>query len=186
MGFAIAEEFASRGATVTLVTGPVGLSTSHPSINLIRITTAAEMYAECMKHFESAGIVVLSAAVADFSPLNTYTTKLKREKENLKLELKPTIDIAASLGKIKREGQILVGFALETDNELENAKSKLNRKNLDLIVLNSLKDKGAGFGTDTNKVTFIDKDNKTGQFGLKAKKEVAADIADKVYELLQK
>ncbi len=133
-----------------------------------------------MEKFKTAEIAILSAAVADFTPVNKASEKIKREKENYTIELKPTTDIAAELGKVKRNNQILVGFALETNNEEVNAKSKLERKNLDFIVLNSLQDKGAGFGGDTNKIKIYCKDGEVFSFDLKSKKEVAADIIDTI------
>jgi phosphopantothenoylcysteine decarboxylase/phosphopantothenate--cysteine ligase len=180
MGFSIAEEFAGMGASVILVAGPVSLSPVHPGISIIRVTTAAEMLSACEKHFDSVNIAVFSAAVADFSPRTTYTDKVKRGAEDLRIALKPTVDIAAAFGKKKRNDQIAVGFALETFNEMQNAQSKLRKKNLDLIVLNSLNDPGAGFQTDTNKITIIDKNNNIDKFELKSKAAVAVDIVEKI------
>ena len=176
MGFALAEECASNGAEVTLVAGPVSLETPHPSIKRINVESASEMYEATRHEFENADAAILCAAVADFTPDNKASEKIKREKGgNLMLELKPTPDIAASLGAVKRPEQRLVGFALETNNAESNARDKLARKNLDFIVLNSLEDKGAGFAVDTNKVTIIDAEKAT-QYPLKSKKEVARDI----------
>ena len=175
MGYAIAEASASLGAEVVLVSGPVSLQIEHSLIEVIKVTSANEMYKAVHDHFNDCQIAILSAAVADFSPLNVADQKIKKKEDSLILELKKTKDILASLGKIK-DKQILVGFALETENEIENAKTKLLRKNLDLIVLNSLNDKGAGFKTDTNKVTIISKDNKIEPYPVKTKKEVAFDI----------
>ncbi len=157
MGFALAEEFARRGAEVVLVAGPVTLTTGHPSICFVFFVCAALMYAEVIPAAADCDIIVSCAAVADFTPEEKAVSKIKREGENLCLKLQPTQDIAAELGKRKKEGQLLVGFALETDDEQCNAFQKLKKKNLDLIVLNSLKDEGAGFGGDTNKVTMIDR-----------------------------
>lgn len=184
MGFALAEEFARRGAEVVLVAGPVTLTTGHPSIRRIDVGSAAEMYAEVIAVAADCDVVVSCAAVADFTPKEKAVSKIKREGENLCLELQPTQDIAAELGKRKKAGQLLVGFALETDNEKDNAFQKLKRKNLDLIVLNSLKDKGAGFGGDTNKVTMIDRREHIQEYALKSKNEVAIDIVDRVKNLL--
>ena len=150
MGYAIAQECAERGALVTLISGPANIEISSPLINKIEVVSAAEMYQNTVTAYESGtDVVILSAAVADFTPVNTETKKIKRGKENYSLELKPTKDIAAELGNQKRENTIHIGFALETDNELANANDKLHRKNLDAIVLNSLKDEGAGFGTES-------------------------------------
>lgn len=178
MGYAIAEECASRGAEVTIVSGPVSIGTKHPGINVIRVESAAQMAEAAKSAFEHADIGILSAAVADFTPDKTAEHKIKREHDGLHLILKPTTDIAASLGAMKKEGQILAGFALETDNEVANAQSKMHRKNFDFIVLNSLNDKGAGFGYDTNKVCIISRDGTKRDYPLKSKQEVAKDIMD--------
>jgi len=184
MGFAIAEACANEGADVILITGPVSLETKNPCIKLIRVQTAAQMYSECINYFSSCEAAILSAAVADFSPAETLSNKVKREKSDWSINFKPTKDIAAELGAMKRKNQVLVGFALETDNELEHAKEKLKRKNFDFIVLNSLNDAGAGFGTDTNKISIIDKDNNIDNFELKSKQEVAVDIVNKLKALI--
>jgi len=184
MGFAIAEELANCGAEVMLITGPVSMSSKNPGIKTLRIDSAAQMYEHCTKFFPECDGAVMSAAVADYTPEITENTKKKRDKTGFILNLIPTRDIAASLGKIKRADQILIGFAIETDNELEHAKEKLIRKNLNFIVLNSLNDKGAGFGTDTNKITIIDRDNNTESFELKSKRDVAADIVEKMISII--
>lgn len=184
MGYAIAEACANMGAEVILISGPVNITLQHKNILVLPVHTAQEMYQTAMDHFNSCDIAILSAAVADFSPEITLSSKIKREKEDMHLNLKPTKDIAMELGKIKKLDQILCGFALETDNEIENARGKLKRKNLDLIVLNSLNDKGAGFGTDTNKITIIDKNNNIDKFELKSKSEVAEDIVNKILTLV--
>jgi phosphopantothenoylcysteine decarboxylase/phosphopantothenate--cysteine ligase len=178
MGFALAEACAEQGAEVTLVSGPVVLQTNHPGIKRIDVESAAQMYEAATKHFPKADIAILCAAVADFTPKITADKKIKRKGDNLKLELQPTQDIAASLGSVKKKKQMLVGFALETDNELMNAKDKMERKNFDFIVLNSLQDKGAGFRVDTNKVTIIDRHNGLTAYDTKSKKEVAEDIVE--------
>jgi len=183
MGYALAESFAEAGANVILISGPVSLCIEHPNIKVIRVTRAEEMYEKCHAFFPSSTIGVLTAAVADYSPGEQIKEKMKRGKEDWLLRLKPTRDIAASLGKIKNEKQLLVGFALETDNEIENARTKLLRKNLDLIVLNSLRDEGAGFQGDTNKITLIDKNNNIDNFELKSKAEVAKDILIKIIRM---
>ena len=182
MGFALAEECASRGADVTLIAGPVSLKTEHPSIKRIDVKSAHQMYEAAMENFPGSDAAILCAAVADFTPAVTSDTKIKRKGE-MTITLKPTEDIAAALGAIKRPDQKMVGFALETDNEAANAQGKLERKNLDFIVLNSLNDKGAGFGYDTNKVTLIDRKG-TQELPLQSKKNVAKAIIDKLAGLL--
>ena len=183
MGYALAEECAARGAEVTLVSGPVNLSVNHPNINRIDVESAEQMYNACMSHYPTSDAGILCAAVADFTPECVADKKIKREKDDLTLNLKPTHDIAAALGKIKTDSQRLVGFALETNDETAHAQDKLKRKNFDFIVLNSLNDKGAGFRCDTNKITIIDS-GKAEEYPLKTKKEVAADIIDKLDSIL--
>lgn len=183
MGYALAEECAARGAEVTLVSGPVNLSVNHPNINRIDVESAEQMYNACMSHYPTSDAGILCAAVADFTPECVADKKIKREKDDLTLNLKPTHDIAAALGKIKTDSQQLVGFALETNDETAHAQDKLKRKNFDFIVLNSLNDKGAGFRCDTNKITIIDS-SKAEEYPLKTKKEVAADIIDKLDSIL--
>lgn len=180
MGLAIAEEFAGRGAEVVLVCGPVNLKTSHPAIRRVDVESAAQMYEVTSKEFVNSDVAVLSAAVADFTPKEKVDHKIKRGKDDLLLELLPTKDIAAELGRIKTTSQLLVGFALETNDEEVNALSKMQRKNLDIIVLNSLNDKGAGFSVDTNKVTILDKTGDKTVYELKTKVEVAKDIVDQI------
>lgn len=184
MGYAIAEECASRGAEVVLVSGPVSLKAKNPLIRLIKVESAHEMYEACNRDFPQCNAAVLSAAVADFTPQNVSDTKIKRKDNNLEICLKPTEDIAASLGKIKGN-RVLVGFALEKENELENAKGKLDRKNFDFIVLNSMNDKGAGFNHDTNKITIINRSKDVKNFDLKPKVMVAKDIVDEIENLLK-
>ena len=183
MGYALAEECASRGADVTLVSGPVTIQTYHPNIQRIDVESANEMYKAAKEAFTQADAGILCAAVADFTPVCTADHKIKREKDHLSINLKPTQDIAASLGETKQKHQVLVGFALETNDEQQNAEGKLQRKNFDFIVLNSLNDNGAGFRVDTNKITIIDRQGSTS-FPLKGKKEVAKDIVDKLVEIL--
>ena len=180
MGYALAEECAARGAKVSLVSGPVQIKAKHPNIQTISVTSAEEMYNAANEEFDSADICILCAAVADFKPETQADEKIKREKDDLVIRLKPTQDIAASLGAKKRNDQIMVGFALETNNEAENAQGKLVRKNLDFIVLNSLKDANACFGYDTNKITIIERNGDTKAFELKSKTEVAKDIIDNI------
>lgn len=179
MGFALAEECARRGADVTLIAGPVQHQVNHPHIHRIDVESAAEMYEASLKYYPQSDAGILCAAVADFTPDTVADKKMKRGEDALTLRLKPTVDIAAALGKMKREEQILVGFALETDREEQNAQSKLERKNFDFIVLNSLNDEGAGFRHDTNRITIIDKSGNT-PYGLKPKSEVAKDIIDRL------
>ena len=178
MGNALATEAALRGASVTLVSGPVSEYPEHPLIHVIKVTTAAEMYAKCMELFVDADITIMAAAVADYSVEMPEPDKIKKKENNLTVNLVKTKDILAELGKNKNNTQILVGFALETNNEIENAISKLHTKNLDFIVLNSLNDEGSGFGYDTNRIRIINKKQNISEFGLKAKTEVAADIFD--------
>ena len=181
MGFDIAKTLADFGAEVTLVSGPTYLSVQHSNINLVRVMSADQMYDECHKVYKNTDIVVASAAVADYRPKNVATQKIKKTEDTFVIEMEKNKDILASLGK-EKEHQFLVGFALETQNEIENAKAKIQKKNLNLIVLNSLNDKGAGFGGTTNKVTFIDKDFNIEEFPLKTKEEVAQDIVNKIVE----
>lgn len=182
MGYAIAEACAKEGAEVHLVSGPVNLSPRNPNIKLYSVTSAAEMARRCISLFDKCDVGILTAAVADFTPKHRAEKKIKSTGNSWILELEPTEDIARVLGKIKKNNQVLVGFALETTDELKNAKSKLERKNFDFIVLNSLNDKGAGFGFDTNKISILEKDNNICIFELKTKKEVALDIVEKLLE----
>lgn len=181
MGFAIANEATRRGAQVTVISGPVDIPSPDPSINVIRVMTANEMNQAAIREFPDADIAILAAAVADYAPEEVSDVKIKREHlDKLTLKLKRNPDIAANLGKMKDESQILVGFALETDHEKDNAQGKLQRKRLDLIVLNSLRNPGAGFGTDTNVIEIFDKNGNVAQYPLKVKKEVACDILDAI------
>lgn len=184
MGFEIVKVLAEQGASVVLVTGPTHLSLQHPAVQVIRVESAEEMYESCAEHFENSNAAILSAAVADYRPMNIAAEKIKKSEHSLNIRLEPTPDIAKSLGAIKKEGQILIGFALETENEEVNAQSKMKRKNFDMIVLNSLKNEGAGFGGDTNKISLFWPDNKRKDFGLKRKSEVARDIVAELVELL--
>lgn len=186
MGFALAEACAQQGAEVILIAGPVSLTTTHPNIQRIDVESAEEMYQAAMTAFPEADAGILCAAVADYRPEIQADEKIKREsKGEMMLHLVPNKDIAASLGAIKREGQVLVGFALETNNEATNAESKLKRKNLDFIVLNSLRDAGAGFRCDTNKISIIDRQGETTGYPLKSKQGVAVDIVNKLATLLK-
>ena len=183
MGFAIAEHLAYLGARVLLVSGPVHLKTCNPSIQRIDVTTADQMYEACLKYFDSCDGAIMTAAVADYAPVVVENEKIKRKKGNLFIEFKPNKDIAAELGRLKKPHQLLVGFALETQNEVENAFSKLRSKNLDMIVLNSLKEVGAGFGYDTNKISILTRKEQVFNFELKSKHEVAVDIVNHMLEI---
>ena len=178
MGFALAEECARRGAEVTLIAGPVSLNINHPDIKRIDVESAEEMYNAAMNAFPSMDAAILCAAVADFRPAEQYAEKVKRGGDMLSISLVPNKDIAASLGKMKKANQRLIGFALETNDEEANALKKMAKKNLDFIVLNSLNDSGAGFKYDTNKIAILDKSGGRKDFPLKSKTEVAADIID--------
>jgi len=180
MGYALAEEMADRGAEVYLISGPSAKKTLHKNILNVAVKSSDEMYQACQERFDTCDVAVLAAAVADYKPSSYSDKKVKKKNEEMQIDLVKTIDIAASLGKEKKDGQIIVGFALETDNEVENAETKLVKKNFDFIVLNSLNDKGAGFGHDTNKITIIDRNNNTHRFELKSKREVAIDIVNEV------
>ncbi|GAB2542032.1 bifunctional phosphopantothenoylcysteine decarboxylase/phosphopantothenate--cysteine ligase CoaBC [Spirosoma aerophilum] len=184
MGYAIARAFASAGAHVTLVSGPTALPLPDPTIRRIDVHSAQEMFEATRLVFEKADIVVLSAAVADYTPAHPADQKIKKKETVFSLELTKTTDIAATLGAQKRPGQLMMGFALETNNERENALKKLYSKNLDWIVLNSLRDSGAGFGHDTNKITVMDKSEQTYEFALKSKDEVAQDLVSLVEKAL--
>jgi phosphopantothenoylcysteine decarboxylase/phosphopantothenate--cysteine ligase len=180
MGYALAEECASRGAEVTLVSGPVSLSISNPSVKVEKVESAKQMLAACQNHFPAVDVAIMCAAVADYAPAHPADSKIKREHQEVPvIELVKNPDIAATLGAAKKPGQQLVGFALETDHEFDNALEKLARKNLDMIVLNSMRDRGAGFGTDTNKVTIFTRESRK-EYPLKSKREVAADIVDAI------
>ena len=179
MGFDLAQSAANFGASVILISGPSHLSIENNLVQLIRVVSAQEMYDECHKYFASSDVFIGAAAVADYKPKNSAVHKIKKSADSLTIELVKTKDILASLGSIKKN-QFLVGFALETENEIENAKLKVQKKNLNLIVLNSLQDEGAGFGSLTNKVTFIDKDFKVEPMELKSKEAVADDILNKI------
>lgn len=178
MGFAIAEELAGQGAKVTLVSGPVVLKTCNPNIFRIDVESAREMKDACLEVFPDVDGAIMCAAVADYRPKNPAAQKIKRKTEEFSLDLVANDDIASLLGNIKSPGQILVGFALETADEIAHATSKLEKKNLDFIVLNSLQDRGAGFGIDTNKISIITKDHQVREYGLKLKSEAAKDIVE--------
>lgn len=178
MGYAIAEAFASAGALVTLVSGPTNLKTASRNIHTVHVETAEQMLAAASQEFEASDLVVFAAAVADYTPRHVASQKIKKQGDSMLLDLAKTTDIAAKLGSQKRIGQLLIGFALETENEIAHAQDKLQRKNFDYIVLNSLNDPGAGFAHDTNKITVIDRESNVRQFDLKSKNDVARDILD--------
>lgn len=186
MGFAIADELARLGADVVLISGPSAQVSKQRAVKRVDVTSAAEMLAACQQHYTDAKVCVMSAAVADYTPVTIAKQKIKKQDGRLTIETKKTTDILRFLGDNKHDGQLLVGFALETNNEEENAIAKLQRKNLDFIVLNSLGDAGAGFKTDTNKITIIDRDLQKTTFALKSKEDVATDICAKIVALLKK
>ena len=181
MGFDIANEAAKNGAEVILISGPTHLKTENSQVNLIRVTSAQEMYDACHQYYTDVDVAIAAAAVADYKPKNVANQKIKKNDATFTIELEKTKDILASLGAIKKN-QFLIGFALETENEIEHAKLKIQKKNLDLIVLNSLNDKGAGFGKPTNKVTFIDENFQIEPMDLKSKEAVALDIINKIIQ----
>jgi phosphopantothenoylcysteine decarboxylase/phosphopantothenate--cysteine ligase len=184
MGFALAEEFAKQGGMVTLVTGPVSLNLNHPGVTREDVTTASEMHTACMKYGPDSDIVVMAAAVADFSPVNPQDKKIKKTGSKLTIELESTKDILAELGQNKKSNQILVGFALETHDEEANALKKLKSKSLDMIILNSLNEPGAGFKTPTNKVTVYFKKGEAISIPLKSKQELSQDILKMIASIL--
>jgi phosphopantothenoylcysteine decarboxylase / phosphopantothenate---cysteine ligase len=183
MGIALARELADRGAEVKLVLGPGSLSIDHPQVDILKVTSAEQMYSACHRHHASAEICIFAAAVADYTPETVATEKIKKKDENIIIQLKKNVDIAASLGQEKRPGQIHIGFALETQEEEINALSKLERKNFDMVVLNSMRDAGAGFQHDTNKVSLYFKGGKKDHFGLLPKKEVAFHIVEAIKKI---
>ena len=182
MGFSLAQALAKRGYDVDLITGPTHLQIQSPHINRIDVATAEEMLQACENHYKQADIIIMSAAVADYTPEQTYTHKLKKQEQSLTIALKPTTDILKTIALKRTKNQTIVGFALETNNEIENAKQKLRIKKLDFIVLNSLNDTGAGFGTLTNKVTVIDKDENITKLPMGAKENVAERILEVVID----
>ncbi|MDB5118979.1 MAG: coaBC [Sphingobacteriales bacterium] len=184
MGFSIAEQLAKLGAQVTLIAGPTSLQLTHHRIDRINITSAKEMFDSCLEKFPESDVTIMSAAVADFRPKQVSAIKLKKLSADLEISLEKTDDILLELGKLKKDAQLLIGFALETNDEEENAIKKIKSKNLDFIVLNSLNDQGAGFKGDTNKITIIDKTYNKKSFGLKNKQEVAEDICNEILNLI--
>ncbi|KYG80488.1 phosphopantothenoylcysteine decarboxylase [Roseivirga seohaensis] len=185
MGYALAEEAANQGAEVTLISGPTHLTIEHANVKLIRVKSGNQMYEACSIANETSDINIMAAAVADYTPKTVADQKIKKKGSEMTVELVKTTDIAKSLGAIKRENQLNIGFALETEAEIEHAQQKIKSKNFDLIVLNSLNDKGAGFGHDTNKVTIIDNQNNIQHFELKSKREVAKDIINAIVQKLE-
>ena len=183
MGVSLANKLAAMGAMVDLVIGPSNMQTDHPNINRVDVVSSVQMLEACDAVYQKMDIAISSAAVADYKPKSVASSKIKKKDNNLNIDLEPTVDILKHLGDNKKN-QILIGFALETDNEEENAKSKIAKKNLDFIVLNSLNDKGAGFKHDTNKISIIDKHNKIQRFELKSKDEVANDIVTHLIKIL--
>jgi phosphopantothenoylcysteine decarboxylase/phosphopantothenate--cysteine ligase len=183
MGIAIAEQFAANGDEVILIKGATHLKPGNASIKVVNANTAAEMFDACAQYFAAADVIVFAAAVADYTPKHRSDTKIKKKEDSFSIELIKTKDIAAELGKQKKAGQTIVGFALETDNEEVNANDKLLKKNFDFIVLNSMRDEGAGFQGDTNKITIIDKQGNVVKFELKQKTEVARDIVSYVTKI---
>jgi phosphopantothenoylcysteine decarboxylase/phosphopantothenate--cysteine ligase len=183
MGLAICRELVKRGALVELVMGPSPLAINEPAVKIHKVQSAGEMYDACVSRFEKADIAILTAAVADFTPMHVSDHKIKKSDDGIVLELTKTRDILKTLGEKKKKGQLLIGFALETNNEKENALVKLRKKNADLIVLNSLNDEGAGFGHDTNKITIFDRDSNEMAFDRKPKQQVAKDIVDKIVKM---
>ncbi len=182
MGYAIVERLVDLGAQVVLISGPVQVQFQHHNVKLIKVTSALEMLKACISEFPYCDAAIMAAAVADYAPLHPSKQKIKRKGDNLTIELKPNPDIASELGKIKKANQVLAGFALETEDKINNASQKMLNKNFDFIVINSLSEPGAGFDTDTNKISIIDRSNKIQHFELKSKQEAAKDITDKLCE----
>lgn len=186
MGFAIADELALLGAEVTLISGPSAKMSKQHSVKRIDVTSAAEMLEACEQYFNASDICVMSAAIADYTPVEVAQQKIKKQTNSFTIDLKKTTDVLATLGETKHDNQLLIGFALETNNEEQNAIDKLQRKNLDFIVLNSLNDMGAGFRGDTNKITIIDRDLHKTTYSLKSKDDVAKDICHKIVEMIKR
>jgi phosphopantothenoylcysteine decarboxylase / phosphopantothenate---cysteine ligase len=185
MGYALAETFLKRGAQVILVSGPVFLSLEHPNLEIVKVNTAMDMWLACCRYFEESDIAVFAAAVADYRPARVAAQKIKKETDSFAINMVKNVDIAFEFGMIKTRKQLSVGFALETNDELAHALNKLDRKNLDVVVLNSMNDEQSAFGYDTNKIQIIRKDFTQKQFALKSKKEVARDIVSEIEELLK-
>jgi len=184
MGYAIAQQFLEQGANVTIVSGPVCLQLQHPNLEIVQVNSAAEMYLACCHYFETTDIAVFAAAVADYRPEKVYSQKIKKHSDGFNIKMVKNTDIACEFGKIKNSRQVSVGFALETNDELAHAIGKLERKNFDMVILNSMNDAHATFGYDTNKITLLKRDSGLVEFPLKTKKEVAADIVESIKDFL--
>jgi phosphopantothenoylcysteine decarboxylase/phosphopantothenate--cysteine ligase len=184
MGYAIAEELLQQGADVFLVSGPVNITLSHPRLQVVQVNSASEMYLACCRFFEQVDIAIFAAAVADYRPARVAQQKIKKDENSFTLSLVKNVDIAFEFGKVKLPGQLSIGFALETNDEMSHAKAKLQKKNFDMVVLNSMNDAHATFGYDTNKITVIKRDLQSRAFQLKAKTEVARDIVREIGSLL--
>jgi phosphopantothenoylcysteine decarboxylase/phosphopantothenate--cysteine ligase len=184
MGYAIAEHFLQQGAEVFLVSGPVNVSLNHPNLRIVNVNSASEMYLACCRFFEEADIAVFAAAVADYRPAKVAEQKIKKDESSFTISLVKNVDIAYEFGKVKRPEQVSVGFALETNDELAHAQGKLQKKNFDMVILNSMNDANATFGYDTNKITVVKKDLQPKEFSLKQKSEVAKDIVKEIAALL--
>jgi phosphopantothenoylcysteine decarboxylase/phosphopantothenate--cysteine ligase len=184
MGYAIAEQFLQHGAEVFLVSGPVNINLKHPKLKIVNVNSASEMYLACCRFFEEVDIAVFAAAVADYRPAKVAGQKIKKDESTFTISLVKNVDIAYEFGKIKSAGQVSVGFALETNDELAHAQGKLEKKNFDMVILNSMNDANATFGFDTNKITVIKKDLAPKEFSLKQKSEVARDIVKEISSLL--
>ena len=184
MGFAIAEAFLRQGANVYLVSGPVSITLEHPKLQVIAVKTANEMFLACCRFFDLADVVIFSAAVADYRPANVATHKIKKQEDEFTIKMVKNVDIAYELGKLKKANQLIVGFALETNDEITHAIGKLRKKNFDMVVLNSMNDAHATFGHDTNKITILKRDLVQKEFRLKKKSAVADDIVNEVTSML--
>jgi phosphopantothenoylcysteine decarboxylase/phosphopantothenate--cysteine ligase len=184
MGYAIAEQFLQQGAKVFLVSGPVNISLNHPNLTIVNVNSASEMYLACCRFFEEVDIAVFAAAVADYRPAKVAEQKIKKDESSFTISLVKNVDIAYEFGKVKRPGQVSVGFALETNDELAHAEGKLQKKNFDMVILNSMNDANATFGYDTNKITVVKKDLPPKEFSLKQKSEVAKDIVKEIAAFL--
>jgi phosphopantothenoylcysteine decarboxylase/phosphopantothenate--cysteine ligase len=184
MGYAIAEQFLQQGAKVFLVSGPVNISLNHPNLTIVNVNSASEMYLACCRFFEEVDIAVFAAAVADYRPAKVAEQKIKKDESSFTISLVKNVDIAYEFGKVKRPGQVSAGFALETNDELAHAEGKLQKKNFDLVILNSMNDVNATFGYDTNKITVVKKDLPPKEFSLKQKSEVAKDIVKEIAAFL--
>ena len=186
MGYALAEKFLELGAEVTIVSGPVNIQLAHPRLRIVKVDAANEMYLACCRVFEEVDIAVFAAAVADYRPAKIAEHKIKKDEDSFTIKMVKNVDIAYEFGKIKSTDQVSVGFALETNDELAHAKSKLQKKNFDMVILNSMNDADATFGYDTNKITIINKDLSKKEFSLKQKSEVAKDIVKEITSVLIK